>query len=121
MTAAVYQEWEVVKVNKFGRRQARTMGVDSTKIYNKKRRREKEEDVYRAHRDIATVEAVDIVSEQRGGGGLPTISEEGGERRGKPSFLIRYKDRDVVQYITESESDCVEIVAKIRYIINHLI
>ena len=37
VTAAVYQEWNIVKKNKFGRRQERIMGVDAHKIYNSKK------------------------------------------------------------------------------------
>jgi hypothetical protein len=34
--SAHWQEWEVIKVNKRGRRQWRVMGIDFTRITNKK-------------------------------------------------------------------------------------
>ena len=37
IAATVYEEWHVVKRNRFGRRQERVLGVDATKIYNDKR------------------------------------------------------------------------------------
>lgn len=36
LSAAAYKEWQVIKVNKRGRRQVRIMGIDLTKISNKK-------------------------------------------------------------------------------------
>ncbi|KAH9246981.1 hypothetical protein BASA81_015412 [Batrachochytrium salamandrivorans] len=33
--AAVYEEWKVTKTNNWGKRQARILGIDLTKIYNK--------------------------------------------------------------------------------------
>ena len=37
ITAAVYQEWNVIKKNKFGRMQERILGIDGTHLYNSKR------------------------------------------------------------------------------------
>eukprot|EP00511_Aplanochytrium_stocchinoi_P010201 CAMPEP_0204870210 /NCGR_PEP_ID=MMETSP1348-20121228/31824_1 /ASSEMBLY_ACC=CAM_ASM_000700 /TAXON_ID=215587 /ORGANISM="Aplanochytrium stocchinoi, Strain GSBS06" /LENGTH=705 /DNA_ID=CAMNT_0052023905 /DNA_START=50 /DNA_END=2164 /DNA_ORIENTATION=- len=35
LTATVYQEWEVIKTNKWSKRQRRIMGIDAQKVYNK--------------------------------------------------------------------------------------
>ena len=37
-SAARYQEWDVIKTNKWGKRQRRVIGVDMTKEYNKHRK-----------------------------------------------------------------------------------
>ena len=34
---SIYQEWNVVKKNKFGRKQERVFGVDGKKVYNSKK------------------------------------------------------------------------------------
>ncbi len=36
VTAAMYKQWNVIKTNKWGRRQERLIGIDLTKIYNRK-------------------------------------------------------------------------------------
>jgi hypothetical protein len=43
----VNQEWNIVKKNKFGRRQERVMGVDGKKIYNAKKEGRNNTGVYR--------------------------------------------------------------------------
>ena len=36
VTVAMYKEWEIVKKNKYGKRQSRMLGIDLHKIYNSK-------------------------------------------------------------------------------------
>jgi hypothetical protein len=37
LTSAVYEEWNVIKTNKWGKRQRRVLGIDNEKIFNKHR------------------------------------------------------------------------------------
>jgi len=59
ITAAKYEEWDVIKTNKWGKRQKRVMGIDYHKIYNKQRKDSKKgplsHAVKRAERLIADV------------------------------------------------------------------
>jgi hypothetical protein len=36
-TAVTYEEWNVIKKNKFGRKQERTIGIDGKMVYNARR------------------------------------------------------------------------------------
>jgi len=101
--ANAYQEWNVVKKNKFGRKQERVFGVDGKKIYNSKRgqlRGGNQTGVQRAERNISTIVKLDI---------LPTDPK---------TFKITWMDdRDVynIEYTCETTRECAEIVAKINY------
>jgi hypothetical protein len=97
----VYQEWPIVKKNKFGRMQERMLGIDESKIYNAKRDGATSV-VHRAQRDISTVRKVEALSE---------------ENRG---FRITFEDDgeiNDIEYFCESVRDRAEIVAKINYLI----
>lgn len=104
VTAAVYQEWAIVKKNKFGRMQERTLGIDGNKIYNSKRDGYSSRHVvHRAQRDISTVRKVDTLAEDH------------------RAFRITYDDEGEVsdiEYFCESARDCAEIVAKLNYLIS---
>jgi len=99
--ANAYQEWNVVKKNKFGRKQERVFGVDGKKIYNSKRGQLKgHTGVQRAERDINTIVKLEI---------LPTDPR---------TFRITWMDdRDVynIEYTCETVRECSEIVTKINY------
>jgi hypothetical protein len=101
--ANAYQEWNVVKKNKFGRKQERVFGVDGKKIYNSKRgqlRGGNQTGVQRAERNISTIVKLDI---------LPADPK---------TFRITWMDdRDVynIEYTCETTRECAEIVAKINY------
>lgn len=101
--ANAYQEWNVVKKNKFGRKQERVFGVDGKKIYNSKRGQLKggnQTGVQRAERSIATIVKMEI---------LPLDPK---------TFRITWMDdRDVynIEYTCETDRECSEIVTKINY------
>jgi hypothetical protein len=101
--ANAYQEWNVVKKNKFGRKQERVFGVDGKKIYNSKRgqlRGGNQIGVQRAERSINTIVKLDI---------LPNDTK---------TFRITWMDdRDVynIEYTCETARECSEIVNKINY------
>jgi hypothetical protein len=97
----VYQEWPIVKKNKFGRMQERMLGIDESKIYNAKRDGATSV-VHRAQRDISTVRKVEALSEDNRG------------------FRITFEDDgeiNDIEYFCESVRDRAEIVAKINYLI----
>ena len=99
-----YQEWNVVKKNRFGRKQERIFGVDGKKIYNGKRGQLKGgvgNKVARAERDISSLVALDI---------LPNDTK---------TFRITWReDKDLydIEYTFETARECAEVAAKIRYI-----
>jgi len=103
VTAAVYQEWNVVKKNKFGRMQKRVLGVDGHKIYNARRDSSSRtsSSVHRAQRDISTIRRVEPLEED------------------SRAFRITYSDEGEIydiEYFCDSTQACAEIVAKINYL-----
>lgn len=109
VTAAIYKEWTIVKTNRWGRRQKRIIGVDLSKIYNKKisdgskQRRGSVSGVRRAERLITDVKSIEYVE------GVPT------------NFKITHAEGDgqqVLEYEAETPHECVEIVVKIKTILN---
>ena len=107
ITAAVYQEWNVVKKNKFGRMQERILGIDGSHMYNSRRlgRGNKSGGVSHALRDISSVVRVLTVP------GDPT------------SFRVTFDDdRETqiydIEYTCESHRECFEIIAKLRYLLS---
>jgi len=105
-TANAYQEWNVVKKNRFGRKQERIFGVDGKKVYNGKRGtlgKGTAQRVQRAERDISSIVNVEI---------LPSDDK---------TFRITWRDdRDLydIEYTFDTSRECAEAVAKIRYIRN---
>ena len=105
VTAAVYQEWNVVKKNKFGRMQQRVIGIDGQKIYNSKRENgnRNTSSVSRAQRDISTIRKVEILEDDT------------------RAFRISYKEDEEVfdiDYFCDTFHECAEIVAKISYLVS---
>lgn len=102
-TANAYQEWNVIKKNKFGRKQERIFGADGRKVYNAKRGQLKSTaGVQRAEREIATIKKIEILDERQ-------------------TFRITWMDeRDQynIEYICDSPRECAEIVTKIKYTLN---
>jgi SAPK-interacting protein 1 (Sin1), Pleckstrin-homology len=103
--ASMYQEWNVVKKNKFGMKQERIFGVDATRVYNAKRDRDKQKGqgpgVHRPHRELSAVRKVDVLS---------------GDRK---TFRITWQDgREVydIDYTCENVRACNEIVAKLLFL-----
>lgn len=107
-TANAYQEWNVVKKNKFGRRQERIFGVDGKKVYNSKRGQYRggvATGVHRAERDISTIVKNEVLASD------------------PKTFRITWlDDKDIynIEYSCETERECAEIVSKIKYILNKL-
>lgn len=107
-SANAYQEWNVVKKNKFGRRQDRVFGVDGKKVYNAKRGQSVRSGaagssgVQRAERPIKSIVNIDVLHND------------------PKTFRITWMDdRDLynIEYTCESTRDCYEIVQKIKYIL----
>lgn len=105
VTAARYEEWEVVKVNKRGRRQLRLMGIDLTRITNKKveKRRFGSSETYRAERLLADILKVEYVEDDK-------------------VFFITYRESAVeevtLEYEAKSEADRAAIVYKLEFILS---
>lgn len=104
-TANAYQEWNVVKKNRFGRKQERIFGVDGKKVYNGKRgtlgKGGTAQRVQRAERDISSIVNIEILSSD------------------DKTFRITWRDdRDLydIEYTFDTSRECAEAVAKIRYI-----
>ena len=108
MTASQYKEWNVVKRNKFGKRQQRVMGVDLTKIYNynkgSRSTLRRNSAVRTPERLISEIKSIrylenpcefEIVFREGGGDGTITLA-----------------------YATNTALECAEIVSKIRYILS---
>jgi hypothetical protein len=101
----VYQEFTVLKKNKFGRVQERIMGVDSSKIYNYETQSRNAASVRHAQRNLSTVLAIEYV--------------EGGENR-KFRIVFAGEGRDArheIEYQCATARSCAEIVSKIRYLL----
>jgi hypothetical protein len=126
-TANAYQEWNVVKKNKFGRRQERIFGVDGRIVYNAKRGALRgggnQGSVYRAKRDIAAIVKIEILSEDAThGGGVVSIGATV-ESHASRTFRITWADNNDIyniEYTTDTSRECVEIVAKVKYLLNRL-
>lgn len=103
VTAAVYQEWNVVKKNKFGRMQERMLGIDGSHLYNSRRLGQgSKSGVAHAMRDINTVVSVHAVV-------------------GEPlSFRVTFQDdREIydIVYSCDNKRECFEIISKLRYLL----
>ena len=106
-SAVVYQEWNVTKKNKFGRKQERVLGVDGKKVYNSRRDKYSRSSagVHRAQRHISSIRKVEILDNDR------------------RTLRITWEDeREVydIEYTCDTKRDCVEIAAKILFLISPL-
>lgn len=116
VTASQYQEWEVVKTNKWSKRQKRVLGVDCQKIYNKRRPKAGPGGEPKERRKTKTSERLisDIVD-------IQLVNQRG-------AFRIFHKDRGtgldqtaVLEYEAEEGAQAAaEIVGKIKYIKKHM-
>ena len=107
LTAAIYQEWRIKKKNKWGRWQTRILGIDIQKMYNKKgrgkERRGSTVGVTNPERMISNILEIEYVD------GTST------------NFKLKHLEGDSTQtleYEAETPHDCVEIVSKLKYILN---
>eukprot|EP00596_Hydrurales_sp_CCMP1899_P002070 CAMPEP_0119049714 /NCGR_PEP_ID=MMETSP1177-20130426/65985_1 /TAXON_ID=2985 /ORGANISM="Ochromonas sp, Strain CCMP1899" /LENGTH=485 /DNA_ID=CAMNT_0007027257 /DNA_START=378 /DNA_END=1835 /DNA_ORIENTATION=+ len=101
-TASVYQEWNVNKKNKYGAKQERIIGLDGKKVYNKSRFGGV---VHRSQRDISSIRKVEIRDSDR-----KTIRITWGDNR----------EIYDIEYTCDTKRDCVEIAAKILFLITPL-
>ena len=102
-TANAYQEWNVIKKNKFGRKQERVLGADGRKVYNAKRGQLKSsQGVQRAERSINTIRNIEILQTEEP---LRTFR----------ITWVDEKDLYNIDYTCDTERECIEIVSKIRY------
>ena len=100
-TSGLYQEWNVVKKNKYGMRQDRIFGVDAVKVYNKNPKASGS--VHRAERMVADIRKIEMLENDR------------------KSFRILWADdRDVydIEYTCANADDCSQIVAKLLFLVS---
>ena len=131
-TANAYQEWNVVKKNKFGRRQERIFGVDGRLIYNAKRgalRGGNSTGVHRAERSISTIVKIEILADEAHANAstntstVSTTNPNFVESLASRTFRITWADNNDIyniEYTTDTSRECVEIVAKIKFLLNRL-
>ena len=108
-TASVYQEWNIIKKNKYGQKQERILGVDGFFIYNSKRERYSRNPVgvRRAQRDIQCIRRIE-----------PSTDDSKG-------FKILWegeKAREVVEieYSCETARERQELLAKITFLMGRI-
>lgn len=106
-SASVYQEWNIIKKNKWGNKQERILGIDGKRVYNARRgeRRVVGGGVARAQRDLNSVRKFELV-------------ESDVEKK---SFRITWEEDGKtephdIEYICESSKDCSEILGKLSYL-----
>eukprot|EP00753_Platysulcus_tardus_P017547 PLAT6433.3.p1 GENE.PLAT6433.3~~PLAT6433.3.p1 ORF type:complete len:775 (+),score=367.91 PLAT6433.3:81-2327(+) len=98
ISAGMYKEWLVVKTNKWGKKQRRIMGIDLTKIYNK---REGGRSVKKGERSVADVVRIDFMRD---------------EPRGFSVTFREGSEEVTIEYLAASSHEAAEIVAKVRYL-----
>ena len=110
-TAAVYEEWNVIKKNKFGIKQDRVFGIDFHCIYNAKRS---------AHREVKVSERSNVRLAQRDIKDIIRF-ERAEDDLTKKTFRITWQEDNVqynIEYACVSERDCTQILNKLTYIRN---
>lgn len=96
--AAVYQEWNVVKKNKFGKKQDRIIGIDGRVVYNLARDRSG-----KWQRELTTIRKVDQVTTD------------------KKAFKITWEEGGALidnEYTCESAKECGEITSKLNFLLS---
>ncbi|GMH58067.1 hypothetical protein TL16_g02528 [Triparma laevis f. inornata] len=118
ITAGRYKEFDIVKKNRFGRRQERRMGIDNVKIYNMKRGSPSgfAGKVFTAYRLISTVRRIDFIKKEAGG----FFGEEEEDDFCNLRIDFEEEDKRIMSWeiTAASKLECAEIVAKIRYLQN---
>lgn len=106
-SAYAFQEWNVIKKNRFGRKQERVFGIDGKRVYNSKRGQRNGvvygTGVLRAEREITNIKNVEIL------------------RADLKTFRIKWiddKDTYDIDYTCENTRHAAEIVAKINYLLS---
>jgi hypothetical protein len=107
--ANVYQEWNIVKKNKFGRKQERIIGIDGKNVYNAKRGDKRGigpgSNVARAQRELSSIRKVEVIDSDKKAFRITW------EEDGKGELLHD------IEYYCESAKDCAEIIAKLTFLI----
>uniref|UniRef100_A0A7S2WD06 CRIM domain-containing protein n=1 Tax=Mucochytrium quahogii TaxID=96639 RepID=A0A7S2WD06_9STRA len=112
LTAAVYEEWNVVKTNKWGKRQRRVFGLDYQKIYNKKQRKDigknvlSNSTVKRAERFVADVLTVNYSPSEPN-----CFSILWKDQTGVSDLSLKYE-------VEDGPEAAAYIIAKMRYILS---
>jgi len=107
-TANAYQQWNVVKKNKFGIKQERIFGVDGKRVYNAKRgqlRGGNISGVQRAEREISSIVKIERLNHD------------------EKTFRITWCDHNDIYYIEytcDTSRECAEIVSKVKFILNRM-
>mmetsp|Transcript_1580 Transcript_1580/g.2401 ORF Transcript_1580/g.2401 Transcript_1580/m.2401 type:complete len:650 (-) Transcript_1580:272-2221(-) len=108
-TGPAYEQWNVVKINEFGRRQERIFGVDGLHLYNTKREAKnplggckKISSTYRPSRKISDILKTNIL-------------EINGRRNTIQIVYLEHNKHVSRKYELDTEYDAAHIVAKIRY------
>lgn len=106
-TANVYQEWHIVKKNKYGRKQERIIGIDGMRVYNSKRDKYSRNPtgVQRAQRDISSIKKIETVS---------------GDRKSFRISWLQGRELVEIEYTCSSDRDCSEICAKINFLMRNI-
>ncbi|GBG34180.1 Ras-interacting protein RIP3 [Hondaea fermentalgiana] len=120
-TARHYEEWDVIKTNKWGKRQRRVLGIDHQKVYNKKQDKDlgknmlSKDTVKRAERDIADVKSfrvdpddarcVEIRWKAPGEG----LAGSGSLESSKDELTLKYE-------VAAGPEGAARIVAKLQYL-----
>eukprot|EP00898_Chlorokybus_atmophyticus_P006244 jgi/Chlat1/6620/Chrsp482S06116 len=102
------REWEVVKENVHGTRQPRIMGIDRDKVYNLQRRE-----------GAGNSKLAQFIAKQRKHGRSRAISDVlFAGMVGAPTAAVRivYRDGRAYTLITATQDDCVEIVARLEFL-----
>lgn len=106
-TAMVYQEWRIVKKNKYGQKQPRIIGVDGKLVYNSKRDKDKSsKKVFNAQREVKDIRKIEPI--------------EGDETSFKITWENSPSELIDIEYSCESVRDCLEIIAKITFLLSIL-
>ncbi len=102
-SAAAYQEWNVVKKNKYGMKQSRVLGIDGQNIYNHKRGEKRgNTTVEHAVRSIMT-----IIRNTVSGSDTKVL---------RITFNDKTHGIHDIEYVCETKEECAEINSKLNYL-----
>lgn len=117
--AALYEEWDVIKTNKWGKRQRRVLGVDHQKVYNKKQEKDlgknmlSKDTVKRAERDIAEIRSFQVCADDPNcieiRWKVPKDSNSNSTNTSKDDLSLKYE-------IAKGPEAAAYIVAKLQYL-----
>eukprot|EP01138_Halocafeteria_seosinensis_P006159 gb/GECG01006298.1/.p1 GENE.gb/GECG01006298.1/~~gb/GECG01006298.1/.p1 ORF type:complete len:548 (+),score=70.65 gb/GECG01006298.1/:1-1644(+) len=105
ITASEFKEWEVIKINKRGRRQERWFGLDLARVTNRKveKKRVLSDQPRRAERLVTSIEEVTVHND-----------------KDQCSFTVTYQEKNSstsIRYLALNPYEREEIIAKMEYIL----